>query len=155
MTNKIILLIAVLSYSIIASQPFMYILALKQTQMNLSANSYTEVRKLIDIAMRSNFKYVLYTAVLASFVLMLVNLKNPTGITFITATIALVLLIADILLTVKGSLPINDVINSWSADAIPIDWSVYRDKWFRIFYYRQIAGITGFLSLLIGVVFGK
>ncbi len=155
MTNKIIFLITLLSYSIIASQPFMYMLALKHTQLNLGVNSYIEVRKLIDTAMRSNFKYVLYIAALANLLLLLVNIKNPGGIVFITASIAFIALVADILLTVKGSLPINDVINTWSAGNYPANWATYRDHWFRIFQYRQLAAVTGFVSLLIGVVFKK
>jgi len=68
--------------------------------------------------------------------------------------LVIVALVAEILLTLKGNLPINDVINTWSADTIPANWATIRDKWFTIFQYRQIASITGFVSLLIGVFFG-
>jgi len=51
-------------------------------------------------------------------------------------------------------LPINDIINSWRHDNYPTNWSELRAKWFGIFQYRQIANIAGFLSLLIGAVFG-
>jgi uncharacterized membrane protein len=154
MTTKIIFLVTVLSYAVIASQPFMYILALKHAQMNLNANSYSELRKLIDIAMRNNFKYVLYTAVLANLGLIIANVRNPGGLVFITASISFIALILDIMLTIKGSLPINDVINTWPTGNSPANWTEYRDNWFRIFQYRQIASITGFLSLLIGTIFG-
>jgi len=155
MTNKIIFLVTLLSYSFIVSQPFMYMLSLKYTQLNLGANSYTEVRKLIDIAMRNNFKYVLYTGVFATLALVLSNIKAPGSITFITASIAFAALVAEILLTVKGSLPINDVINIWTPDNVPANWTHYRDEWFRIFQYRQWVSVAGFVSLLFGVVFGR
>jgi uncharacterized membrane protein len=66
----------------------------------------------------------------------------------------LIALVAEIMLTLKGNLPINDVINTWSTDTIPANWTAFREKWFTIFQYRQIASITGFISLLIGAVFG-
>lgn len=155
MINKITLLITLLSFSVIVSQPFMYLLAFKQTSVGLSAGSYIEMRKLIDAAMRSNFKYVLYTALLSNLALIIINIKNPGGVVFITAAIALVCLLADVMLTLKGNLPINDIINSWSVNHYPANWAAYRDKWLLIFKYREIAGITAFVSLLIGAVFGN
>jgi hypothetical protein len=154
MTTRIILAITLLAYAIIASQAFMYILSLKQVQLNLGANSYTEIRKLIDISMRASFKYVIYAALLANLLLVLATVKTPASLVFITATIAFVALAAEILLTLKGNLPINDVINTWSADNVPANWTSFRDKWFTIFQYRQFASITGFVSLVIGAVFG-
>lgn len=154
MTTKIIFLCTALAYSMIVSQSFMYILALKDVQLQLDANAYTEFRKLIDISMRENFKYVVYVALLSSLALMLATIKNPGSLSFITSAIAFVALVVDTLLTVKGSLPINDVINTWTADSYPANWSEYRTKWLTVFQYRQLANITGFLSLLIGGVFG-
>jgi hypothetical protein len=130
----------------------MYILALKHAQLTLNADSYTELRKLIDASMRGNFKYVIYVANLA---LAISTIKNPSGLLFITTAIAFVALVADTILTVKGSLPINDVINSWSLNKYPANWTEYRTKWFNIFQYRQVANITGFVSLLVGAVFGS
>jgi hypothetical protein len=154
MTTKIILLIALLTHSIIVSQSFMYILSLKHVQFNLEANPYTDLRKLIDKSMRANFKYVVYAALLANFMLVISTIKNPGSLLFITAAIAFVALITDTVLTLKGNLPINDIINAWTRDSIPANWADYRTKWFNIFQYRQIANIIGFVSLAIGAVFG-
>lgn len=155
MTTKINLLLTVFVYSIIVSQSFMYLLALKDVQMNLDASPYIELRKLIDASMRGGFKYVIYAALLANLLLVISTVKRPDSLLFITAAIAFVALIADTLLTVKGSLPINDVINTWSADNYPANWTEYRTKWLNVFQYRQIANITGFVCLLIGTVFGS
>lgn len=133
----------------------MYIIALKHVQLSLEANSYTELRQLIDISMRSNFKYVIYVALLSNIVLVFTTAKNPASLLFITTVIALTALLLDILIAVKGDLPINDIINSWSTDNYPKNWAEYRTKWFHVFQYRQIANITGFISLLIGAVFGS
>lgn len=155
MTTKIIILFTLLAYSMIVSQSFMYILALKNAQLHLDANAYTALRKLIDVNMRSSFKYVIYAAMLGNLLLLVATVKSPGSVLFITAAIAFVALVADTLLTVKGNLPINDIINSWKPDSIPANWSDYRAKWFEVFQYRQTANIIGFVSLVFGVVFGS
>lgn len=155
MTTRIIFFSTLLVYSFIVSQSFMYILSLKNVQLKLEANAYIEFRKLIDASMRSNFKYVIYAALLTNLLLVISTIKNPGSLLFITATIAFVALITDTLLTVKGNLPVNDIINTWSADNYPANWADYRTKWLNIFQYRQIANITGFVSLLVGAVFGS
>ncbi len=154
MATKIILLVTLLAYSIIVSQSFMYILALKNVQLSLDANPYIEFRKLIDTSMRINFKYVIYSALLANLLLVISTIKNPGSLLFITAAVAFICLIADTLLTVKGNLPVNDIINTWTAESFPSNWADYRTKWLTIFQYRQMANITGFVSLMIGAVFG-
>ena len=132
----------------------MYILALKNVQLTLEANPYTELRKLMDSNMRSNFKYVIYVALLANLLLLILTIKNPSSLLFITSAIAFVALIAEVLLAVKGNIPINNIIYTWSSDNYPINWADYRTKWLNVFQYRQIANITGFVSLLISAVFG-
>jgi hypothetical protein len=154
MTNKIILLITLITSGVIVSQPFMYLLALNYVLKNLQANTYIEVRKLIDTAMNSTFRYTLYTALLANIVLVAVNVQALCSLYFITAAIALVCLVADVLLAVKGNIPINKTIGTWSADNYPNNWTSYRDKWFDIFKWRSFAAISAFISLLIGAIFG-
>ena len=155
MATKIILLFTLLAYSMIVSQSFMYILALKNVQLKLDANAYTQLRKLIDASMRSHFKYVIYTALLGNLLLLVLTVSSPESILFVTAALAFIALVIDTLLTVKGNLPINDIINTWSEDNFPANWADYRAKWFAVFQYRQMANIIGFVCLVIGVVFGS
>jgi uncharacterized membrane protein len=132
----------------------MYLLSLQHVQLNLDANAYTQLRQLTDASMRSNFKYVVYAALLMNLLLVLVNGKTPSSWAFMTALIAFIALVVDTLLTLKGNLPINDMINTWTVDHYPANWADYRSQWFRIFHYRQVANIIGFVSLLVGAVFG-
>lgn len=154
MLHKIIFLSTLLTYSVVVSQPFMYILALKRAQLNLDANAYLELRKQLDTSMRANFTYVVYAALLSNLLWVLLTIAHPASLLFVTALIAFVALLADTLLTVKGNMPINAIINTWSADRYPENWAEYRSKWLNLFRYRQIATITGFVSLLVGAVFG-
>jgi hypothetical protein len=154
MLVKVVFLFTLLAYSVIVSQSFSYIIALKNVQLSLNADAYIELRKLLDANFRANFKYAVYAALIGNLLLVITTMKNPSSLLFITATIALIALVADTLLTVKGNLPINDIINTWSSDNYPTNWSDIRTQWLNIFQYRQIANIIGFVSLLIGAVFG-
>lgn len=154
MLVKAITLLTLLAYSIIVSQSFLYIIALKNVQLSLNVDSYIELRKLLDVNFRAVFTYVVYTALITNFLLVVMTFRKPNDLLFITASIAFVALIIDTLLTVKGNLPINDMINTWSPDNYPTNWMEYRTKWLNIFRYRQITNIIGFVSLLIGAVFG-
>jgi hypothetical protein len=122
--------------------------------MKMDGDAYLQFRKLIDIAMRANLKYVIYLALAGTVVLWVMTIKTPGSFIFIATSIALAALVIDILLALKGNIPVNNIINSWTAESIPSNWQEYRAKWLDIFRYRQIANITGFLSLLAAAVFG-
>lgn len=154
MLVKIVLLVTVLSYSVVVSQPFMYLLTLKNTQLALDGSRYTEVRQLIDANMRSVLKYVVYTALLANLLLIITSVKTQGHLLFVSACTAFVALVADVVLTLKGNAPLNSVINSWSPQNYPANWTDIRQRWFAVFQYRQIVTITGFMSLLAGAAFG-
>lgn len=154
MQTKIILLLTILSYSIIVGQSYMYMVALKNVQKDMGASSYIQLRKLLDTNFRANYKYAVYAALIMNLLLVLINIKSPNSILFITAAVALTGLITDLLLMMKGNMPINNLINTWTAENYPASWTDYRAKWLRIFFYREIATITGFISLAAGAVFG-
>jgi hypothetical protein len=154
MYTKLMLLLTVLAYSIIVAQSYMYMVALKNVQQVMQAASYIELRKGLDVNFRANYKYAVYAALITSFIFVLMNIKSPGSLLFITAAIAFAALIADLLLMMKGNMPINNLINTWTPENYPANWAAYRAKWLRIFLYREIATITGFTSLVIGAVFG-
>jgi hypothetical protein len=151
--TKLILLLTLLAYSVIVAQFYMYIVALKNVQYSMKALSYIELRKLLDRNFRANYKYAVYAGLISNSILVSVNIQSPGSLQFITAAIAFAALLVDVLLMMKGNMPINNLINSWSPDNYPDDWAKYREKWLRVFLYREVATITGFISLVIGAVF--
>ena len=154
MLIDLVLFFTLLAYSIIVSQSFMYILALRHMQLHLAATEYIAVRKLIDAGMNARFRYVIYAALLLCLLLVIVCAISGSGVLFLSACIAFVALVADTFITVKKNLPINAEINRWENDNFPGNWEKYRSRWLMFFQYRQILNITGFVCLLAGVVFG-
>ncbi len=153
MQTKIILLLSIIAYSVIVGQSYMYIVALKNVQTDMSAGSFIQLRQLLDTSFRNNYQYAVYAALITSLILVLINIKAPKSLLFITACVSFIALIADLLLMLKGNMPINDLINTWTSDHYPDNWAEYRAKWLQIFLYREVATITGFISLVIGAVF--
>jgi hypothetical protein len=154
LATKIFLLLNLLFSSIIVGQAYMYIIALTDVQKNLDGPAYIRLRQLIDRNFMAKYKYVIYASMVSAPLLcILVASEDPTGLLFACSLIALIAFIIDLILTVKGNLPINKMINGWPVDNYPSDWERYREKWLRIYSYRQTVNIIGFISLLIGAIF--
>lgn len=148
------MLFNLLAYSCIVGQAYMYIIALRNVQKSMDAPSYIQLRQLTDRNFMAKYKYVIYFTLLASLLLCIFTAAKPTGFLFISSVIAFAALVADVLLAIKGNVPINKLINTWSADNYPANWETYREKWLHIYCLRQVANIAGFTSLLLGALFG-
>lgn len=154
MEIKITLFITLLLYAFVISQSFFYILAMSGTLKNMQAETYIETRNLLTRKLELPLQVVYYTALGSSLLLTAFCVVNPTGWLFISSVIALVTLVTDVLLAVKGNIPINKYINSWTTANYPANWQHYRSKWFSLYHTRQVVNITGFISLLAGWIFG-
>ena len=154
MEIKITLFITMLIYAFVISQSFFYILAMSGTMEKMQAETYIETRNLLTKNLQAPLQLVYYTALSSSILLTAFCVVNPSGLLFISSVIALIALVADVLLAVKGNIPLNNFINSWTTINYPEDWKQYRSKWFTLYHVRQALNITGFVSLLAGLIFG-
>lgn len=152
MLIKISLFVTLSLYAVVVSQSVFYILALSNTMRNMQVAAYIESTKLLDKNLRSSSSTIYYFALTASILLTSFSITNPSGILFSCSVIALISLIIDITLTLRGTVPLNNVINTWTVSDHPSNWQEYRAKWFRYYQGRQVANITGFISLLAGLV---
>jgi uncharacterized membrane protein len=154
MEIKITLFITLLMYAFVISQSFFYILAMSTTLKKMQAGTYIETGNLLTQNLQAPLQLVYYATLGASLLLTAFCVVNPGGWLFITSVIALVALLADVLLAIKGNVPLNKFINSWTSNNYPENWKQYRSKWFNLYHVRQALNITGFVSLLAGLIFG-
>ena len=154
MAIKITLFITLLMYAAVISQSFFYILAMSVTLKKMRAQTYIETRNLLTTNLQAPLQIVYYTTLSASVLLTAFCVVNPGGLLFITSLIALVALLADVVLALKGNIPLNKFINSWTSWDYPDNWQQYRAQWFNLYHIRQVLNITGFISLLAGLIFG-
>jgi uncharacterized membrane protein len=148
------MLLNLLLYSVIVGQAYMYIIALRNVQQSMDAPAFIQLRQLTDRNFMAKYKYVVYASLVSSVLLCIFTADHPTGFLFISAAVALLALITDVVLTLKGNMPINKRINTWTTDNYPGNWEMYRTKWLHTFSLRQVANIIGFTSLLLGAIFG-
>jgi hypothetical protein len=154
MEIKITLFITLLMYAVVISQSFFYILAMTGTLKQMKASTYIETRNLLTQKLEMPLKVVYYSTLAASILLTAFCVVNPRGLLFISSIIALVTLVTDAVIAVKGNVPLNNYINSWTSNEYPVNWKQYRNKWFNLYHIRQALNITGFVSLLAGLIFG-
>lgn len=151
---KICLFINFILYSTVVSQSLFYLLCMTHVTRRLQASTYIESRQLLDTKLRPTLSGVYYLALLSSLVLVALSATNPAGLLFKCSILSLIALIADIIITFAGNIPINRVINSWSVNSYPADWNNYRNRWLDIYGIRQAVNLAGFIALLTGIVFG-
>lgn len=153
MLNTIILLIALLVYSVLYSQFLFYFVTMSAVQKSLDVTPYILMRNQIDSHIRGKLTFFYYACLISCLVLTGVNIAQVSSMAFITSAIALAAIVADLVLTVKGNMPINNTIQTWSPGKYPPDWKEYRSRWFLFFHLRQLTGLIGFSSLIIQAVF--
>jgi hypothetical protein len=154
MEIKITLFITLVMYALVISQSFFYILAMTSTLKKMQAATYIETRNLLTDTLDVPLRWVYYITLSAIVLLIAFCVVNPSGSLFKCAVVALVALIADALLALRGNIPLNKFISSWTIANYPPNWKQYQAKWFTLYRVRQALNITGFLSLLAALVFG-
>jgi hypothetical protein len=138
----------------VVSQPLFYLLALADAQKTLRPSAYIELRNLLDRKLQLNLRIVYYTTLFTNLLLILVSFITNSTVLLATSVVAAAALIADMVLLFRGDIPINKTIRNWTPENYPPDWKTYRNKWFFYYHRRQIVDIIGFLSLVIGAIFG-
>lgn len=152
---RIAMLLNLVVFSIIVSQPFFYLLALTAAQRGLSAAAYIELRQRINPVMTRRVPLIYGAALVTSVALVALAFAAGNGLVLGTGALALLGLIADLGYMIRENVPINHVMDRWSTSDYPSDWQAYRDKWFGMFAYRQALLALAFGSLLVGAVFGS
>jgi uncharacterized membrane protein len=143
--------IQTLLLSIIAGQAFFYLIGGTAGLKNVSASTFIEQRKAIDIVIGPYLK-VLYPLTAVICLAVLVLLRQQVGsFLFMLSTIAFVLIVLDLIIAIKGNIPLNQQMQSWSLTAPPDNWAAVRDQWMSFMHWRQACSITALLCALLGV----
>ncbi|HEX7846278.1 MAG TPA: hypothetical protein VF476_10805 [Chitinophagaceae bacterium] len=154
MLIKITLFITLVCYAFVVGQSFFYMLALSGASKKMQAPAYIETRQLIDRELQQSLSLVYYITLGTLLLLTAFSVVNPSGLLFISSVIALIALLVDVILALKGNVPLNKVINGWTVSNYPSNWKQYRSRWFNFYHIRQTANIAGFIMLLAALVFG-
>jgi uncharacterized membrane protein len=82
-----------------------------------------------------------------------VFVSRTVSIAFVLSLAGLVLIAADMAVTLICNVPINKQVQSWNASAPPPDWAELRDRWEKFHTIRTALIVSGFSLFTSSVVF--
>lgn len=153
MMLKSLVFINLLGFAFITGQALFYLLGMYGAQKNLRAPAYVEIRNLLDSRLNVRLRIVYYLVLVSSPLLCVLTAAKTASLLFMTSAIACIALWVDVFVMMKGNLPLNKLIQSWTPENYPDNWKECRAEWLRYYRMRQVAAIIAFVSLLTGIVF--
>jgi uncharacterized membrane protein len=117
---------------------------------DLSASQYAAMHQMRDKA----FSRVMPALGLGGFnlVLLAVLAGVAPGTARVLGLAAVLMLLADIALTIVAQLPLNQQIQGWAEGGIPADWAQARDRWARRHAMRAALGVSAYLCFAAAVI---
>jgi hypothetical protein len=95
---------------------------------------------------------VLLPAALLSMIPVLLISHDARPCTFYLTLAAFALFVVSLLVTMIVEVPIVKQIETWTVSSLPGNWQLLRDRWGAFHVVRIVAGISGFVLLLVGAV---
>lgn len=113
----------------------------------LPADAYTRWWQAMNTDMRRTMPPLLLTC-LGLLVLTAVLGYGRSRPAFVTAVVAVALIVVTIGLTVSRLEPLNAIGDAWDPDAPPADWTEVRDRWQRLHLVRTVLALLTLATLL-------
>lgn len=146
----VVRIVGTMLYFFLASQGAFYRVGFGKALFDISPEDFIALRKAVDLRVRVPLK-ALYLSSMAIMLSWLVLAVNSGGLlTYGPVLVALMLLVADMILALKCSEPVNELINSDLLNTRQ-GYLNARDKWMKYINIRGLLAITGFLVLLLHV----
>jgi hypothetical protein len=105
--------------------------------LNLSPATYVEQQQHTILSLNVLMSSLVVLATIVTLLSAFLQRKDRP--VFITLLIAALFFIACILISLLGNQPINYLIMSWTADSLPNNWAILRDRWWSLHIMRTIA----------------
>lgn len=127
------------------------VLVLELSMRTLGGSVYIEVRHVELIGMDVLASVMLVPAAAATAVVVAGRFRAGGAARWLP-TIALLLMVSVVVLTVAVNLPINADQHSWVATTPPPDWASVRDRWQLAHAVRTVAAVLAFGCLSVGEI---
>jgi uncharacterized membrane protein len=85
------------------------------------------------------------------FSIVLMRKETNSGFFWLVLS-ALVLIIADLVITVKINTPANEILRAWQGGSIPENFESVRAQMLAAFYGRAVASILSFILMVLGYI---
>ncbi|MCF2503434.1 hypothetical protein L0663_08615 [Dyadobacter sp. CY107] len=149
---SVVRIIGIVLYFFIAAQGAFYHFGFGKALYNIPADDFIVLRKAVDPIVRGKFKVLYLSALAVMFIWFLMSDKSAGFLSYAPVLLAFLFLVADMALILKFSEPVNALINSNSIDT-EAGFESARSEWLKFILIRGYLSISGFLLLLVHLVF--
>ena len=149
---KILHLIQITAYIIVASQLVFYLMVMIDALKKVSIDNFLEQRQAIDSIFLKRYQPIYYTALLFTLIMVTANVYHELTSGICLQVIALLCLIADITIARKKNAPINKLVNTYIPGDQSTDWQRVRTQWLQFIRVRGIFIVIGLLALMIDLL---
>ncbi|MCL9795081.1 DUF1772 domain-containing protein [Frankia sp. AgKG'84/4] len=146
MVSVLVVLSLVLT-GLVAGTMTIGLVAVRPALHSLPATSYVLVKQAFDVSYPKFMKPVQIASLLSTVALAVVVAVAGPATCAILAAIAAVTIFVNIIVTVRGDLPINNAMATWAPDAPPSDWQAQRARWDFFNAIRTTAAVSSLVLL--------
>jgi uncharacterized membrane protein len=123
------------------------LVAIRPAMHSLPVGSYITVKQAFDVSYPRFMIPLQLSTLVASLALTIAAAVDGSTAPAALAGAGFVLLLANVVVTVRGDLPINVAMASWQPDAPPADWERHRVRWDRFNTIRTGAAVAALVLL--------
>ena len=149
---SVVRIIGIVLYFFIAAQGAFYHFGFGKALYNIPSEDFIELRKAVDPIVRGRFKVLYLSALAIMFIWFLMSDKSAGFLSYAPILLAFLFLVADMTLILKFSEPVNELINSNSLNT-QSGFQNARNAWLKFILIRGYLSISGFLLLMVHLVF--
>ncbi|MBK7434406.1 MAG: hypothetical protein IPI66_11210 [Chitinophagaceae bacterium] len=116
---------------------------------HISGTTFIEMHRPVDLMMRS-IGPIMFTIMLSLYgLLAILYFVEKSKIKAFLIIAAILLLLGNTFIALKGNRPLNDLFLTWTPATIPANWSSLRDEWFGYHFYRNLLNAVQLLCILL------
>ena len=149
---SVVRIVGIVLYFFIAAQGAFYHFGFGKALYNIPSEDFIELRKAVDPIVRGRFKVLYLSALAIMFIWFLMSDKSAGFLSYAPILLAFLFLVADMTLILKFSEPVNELINSNSLNT-QSGFQNARNAWLKFILIRGYLSISGFLLLMVHLVF--
>ncbi|MBB6108554.1 protein of unknown function [Mucilaginibacter lappiensis] len=146
-TEKIRLL-QLLVVIIIASQGIFYFIGCAEAMKHLTVPVFADYRKALDSFIAGRLRVLYYIALALGITVLMLSRQQMNGLVFLCTLVATLCIVVDVLIALKGSIPINNRFNQYPAGGVS-DWRGLQLTWVKLILIRGAFSFTALVALLI------
>ena len=149
---SVVRIVGIVLYFFIAAQGAFYHFGFGKALYNIPSEDFIELRKAVDPIVRGRFKVLYLSALAIMFIWFLMSDKSAGFLSYAPILLAFLFLVADMTLILKFSEPVNELISSNSLNT-QSGFQNARNAWLKFILIRGYLSISGFLLLMVHLVF--